>query len=432
MKKSLYTLVVFVFCINADAEAQFSITGEVRPRAEFRNGFKKLNSPDTDPAFFIEQRTRLNFNFKDEKYAFSVSLQDVRLWGENSQIYKSDNSLFNVYEAWGTYNFSETSSIKVGRQALNYDNARFLGNLAWAQQSRSHDLIKFQYKTPNNYGAPGHFEFHIGAAFNQEDVNAPSEPARLSGNFYSGVGNYKTMQYTWLHKDWGGSSLSFLMLNNGLQAADSTVHFSQTIGLYSKSKLSNVTLTGEVYYQMGNDISDQTIRAYLASLNVALKIGGSSISIGGDVLSGTDPGSSENNSFNPLYGTNHKFYGFMDYFYVGNSHRNAGLIDIFLNTKFKTGGKSAFIINLHEFRSHATILNESNSNISSRLGTEVDLVFNLNIADGANLKIGYSQMFATDSMQEIKGGDSSELHQWAWTMFTIKPTLFKEKSSNIE
>ena len=33
----------------------------------------------------------------------------------------------------------------------------------------------------------------------------------------------------------------------------------------------------------------------------------------------------ENNSFTPFYGTNHKFNGHMDYFYVGNHIGNVGL-----------------------------------------------------------------------------------------------------------
>ena len=58
----------------------------------------------------------------------------------------------------------------------------------------------------------------------------------------------------------------------------------------------------------------------------------------------------------PKYGTNHKFYGFMDYFYVGNGHggtdaASAGLIDIYLKTAFKTGEKSSLAAHLHHFLS---------------------------------------------------------------------------------
>jgi hypothetical protein len=42
--------------------------------------------------------------------------------------------------------------------------------------------------------------------------------------------------------------------------------------------------------------------------------------------------SSDVKSFNSLYGTNHKFNGWVDYFYVGNHAESIGLVDI--NTVF--------------------------------------------------------------------------------------------------
>lgn len=406
--------------IAGKVNAQFTVTGEIRPRAEFRNGFKTLNNEDTDPAFFIEQRSRLYLDYKNEKFVFKLTFQDIRLWGENPQIFKADNALFNVHEAWGQYNFSEKSALRVGRQELNYDNARFLGNLAWAQQSRSHDLVKFTYET-------GDLQFHAGAAFNQEDVISNPEPRRLSGTLYAIGGNYKTMQFAWFHKDYEKSDFSLLFLNNGVQSlVDSSVNFSQTLGFIGNRSLGKINLEGEFYYQFGNDPSGRNLSAYLASLSLKFKAGLLPITIGADILSGTDPGSSKNNAFTPLYGTNHKFYGFMDYFYVGNGHGNVGLQDFFIKSKIKTGQKSGLIIHLHEFLSNATIMDGDNNESSSVLGTEIDLVYNLDIAKEVNFKLGYSQLFGTDSMEIIKGGDKGELNNWAWAILTIKPVLFKK------
>ncbi len=418
MKKNFYLLLIAFITLNVTVKAQFTITGEIRPRAEFRNGFKKLTGDGVDAAFFIEQRSRLYFDFKDEKYSFRVSLQDIRIWGENPQIFKADNALFNVHEAWGQYNFSEKTSIKVGRQELNYDNARFLGNLAWAAQSRSHDLAKFIY---SNEGT----QFHLGAAFNQEDVASNPEPRRLVGTVYSTGGNYKTMQFAWFHKNFEKSNFSLLVLNNGVQSlADSSVNFSQTVGFYGKKAIGKASLEGELYYQGGKTPTGADLSAYMASLSVSFKAGKVPLTIGADILSGTDPGSSKNKSFTPLYGTNHKFYGFMDYFYVGNPHGNKGLQDIFIKTNFKTGEKSNLVVHLHEFISSAQILDGDSNELSSTLGTEIDLVYNLKVAKDVNFKLGYSQLFATDSMEALKGGDKSQLTNWAWAMLTIKPTLF--------
>lgn len=51
----------FVFgYIGIEAIAQLEISAEIRPRTEFRNGFKSLNSKGEHPALFTEQRSRLN------------------------------------------------------------------------------------------------------------------------------------------------------------------------------------------------------------------------------------------------------------------------------------------------------------------------------------------------------------------------------------
>ncbi|MDZ7608893.1 MAG: hypothetical protein U5K79_25710 [Cyclobacteriaceae bacterium] len=56
-----------------------------------------------------------------------------------------------------------------------------------------------------------------------------------------------------------------------------------------------------------------------------------------NICKDTDLTDTNDKSFNPLYGTNHKFYGYMDYFYVGNSHgqvgngTTSGLIDLIKN-----------------------------------------------------------------------------------------------------
>ena len=134
-------------------QAQFTLSAEVRPRAEFRNGFKRLREAGTDPAFFVEQRTRLYADYRSARIQLYLAMQDVRIWGNADQIYKSDPALTNFYEAWAQVNFNDRMSLRMGRQALDYDNARILGDLDWAQQGRSHDALLFTCQNRNC--APG-------------------------------------------------------------------------------------------------------------------------------------------------------------------------------------------------------------------------------------------------------------------------------------
>ncbi len=425
MKNLLLSIILIGFALNATA--QFKLGAEIRPRAEFRNGFKAPRNKNVSPAFFIEQRSRLYFNYNTEELILKLSIQDVRIWGSVNQIYKTDPNLQNVYEAWGQFNFNEKFGVRAGRMELDYDNARFLGNLGWAAQARSHDALLFLWK--NNDG----MKLDIGLAYNQ---NPLFEPGKLNNNFYdhSITNNYKTMQFAHFSIKKEGVKFSGLIHNDGRQiAADTSMAFRQTYAVLGDKSFGDIKLEGEFYYQGGKNGADVKVSAILAALYATIKTSVTPITVGGEYLSGTsadDATNNEDKSFAPLYGTNHKFYGLMDYFYVGNGHSNKGLIDLNIKTNFKLNKKSNLLARVHYFMSPTEIQdpNDAALKLSNSLGTEVDLVFNTKLHKAVNLKIGYSQMFATSSMLEVKGtGDSNVASNWAWLMLTFKPTLFESK-----
>lgn len=425
MKNLLLTLFTVILALNASA--QFNLGAEIRPRAEFRNGFKAPHNNNVDPAFFIEQRSRIYFGYKTKDVIIKLTLQDVRIWGSVDQIYKSDPNLQNVYEAWGQFNFNDKIGIKAGRMELNYDNARFLGNLGWAAQGRSHDAFLFLWK--NNEGV----KLDIGLAYNQ---NPLFEPGKLNNNFYdhSLTNNYKTMQFAHFNMKKEGFNFSGLIHNDGRQiAADTSMAYRQTYAVLGDKMLGDIKLAGEFYYQGGKNGADVDVSAVLATLYATIKTSITPITIGGEYLSGTSSEDITNNvdgAFNPLYGTNHKFYGFMDYFYVGSAHNNKGLLDFNVKTNFKFGEKSSLSARVHYFMSPVNIQDPSDPtlNLSSSLGTEIDLVYGVKLHKDVKLNVGYSQMFSGDSMVDVKGtGDTGVTNNWAWLMLTFKPTLFESK-----
>ena len=38
-----------------------------------------------------------------------------------------------------------------------------------------------------------------------------------------------------------------------------------------------------------------------------------------------------------------------------------------------------------------------------------------------DIKLGYSAMFATKSMEILKGGDHTKYQNWAWVLITFRP-----------
>ncbi|MDN3669138.1 alginate export family protein [Echinicola jeungdonensis] len=423
MKKFIYLTSILVCLIAYKATAQFTLSAEVRPRSEFRNGFKTLTDESKDPAFFTEQRSRLYMDYMDDKFKFKLALQDIRIWGETSQIFKEEYGKTFISEAWGQYYFTPTFSVRAGRQILSYDNQRFLGGLEWAQQGRRHDALLFQYE-----GIENKTKLHLGFAYNQDDdVAEPGFLQAPGADFYSVGGNYKTMQFAWFNKGFGSSSLSLLALNAGYQnAADSSVSYKQTFGAIGSTSLGAVKLAGDFYYQTGSQ-GGNDISALLAGVNATFKTPVTPLTLGVEYISGDDdPTDGKSNNFSPDFGTNHAHNGFMDYFFVGPANGAVGVTDLYLKTKFNFAG-GALKVHAHEFLTGSTQVAGDGSELEKTMGTEIDLVYGKQLAKGVTWNIGYSHMFATDTMEALRGGDKGAIQNWAWTMLTFKPTLFTSK-----
>jgi len=414
-------LAVFLLA-GSTVYAQVKISAELRPRTEYNHGVKTPAVEDQDPSVITSQRTRLNLDFKNESFAFGMVMQDVRRWGDERQLTADANKDLYLHQAWGEWFIDNNFSLKVGRQQLVYDDHRILGSVGWAQQARSHDLALFKYT--------GKINVHLGLAYYNQNLN---------NNIYNGPNAYKRMQFLWLNHKSENYSASVLFLANGKsywKDADQTeqgVKCGRTLGTHVKTEVSGIKLAGNFYYQFGEDVIRQDfgtpdgsidISAYNFSIDAMMGLSEIvNVGAGYEVLSGTDQtGSDKNNSFAPLYGTNHKFNGFMDYFYVGNHGNNVGLHDIYLKANAKPG-KVKFNGAIHFFSADGDIENHSKG-----LGTEIDLWCGYSHKGQVQLDFGYSHMFASDALYAIKGVSSNNTgNSWAWVQLTFKPTLFESK-----
>ncbi len=403
--------------------SQFILDAEVRPRAEYRHGFKSLMPDSTDAAMFISQRTRFNALFDRDNIKMYISLQDVRTWGDVGQLNSSDLNGLAIHQAWGQFGVGEFFAVKAGRQELVYDDHRMFGSVGWAQQARSHDALLGKFKKDK-------LTIDLGLAFNQNG-------RAVTGNAYTIPNNYKAMQFIWANYSTDAVKISFLVLNNGLQYLHPTdtdsneTRYSQTFGTHVKTRLIDlINLTGNFYFTSGKDRSNNSMSAYNAALDLDFKPKDAkwNAGVGFEMMSGNDivDGGTDletNNAFNPFYGTNHKFNGLMDYFYVGNHYNNVGLVDVYVRGGLVMG-KSKFILAFHNFMMNGSITIASEVQ-SSQLGSELDFVYVYSLSKAVNIKAGYSQMFAAESMELIKTGNYENTNNWAWLMLTFKPQLFK-------
>src|SRR5690625_5777295 len=90
--RQLYLTCFTIFFFGYIAIAQVTVDAELRPRFEYRHGYKTLFPDDVDPAIFVSQRTRLNGFYNDESLTFYLSLQDVRVWGDVPQLNLTDKN----------------------------------------------------------------------------------------------------------------------------------------------------------------------------------------------------------------------------------------------------------------------------------------------------------------------------------------------------
>ena len=398
MKKftSLKKILVITFLVGLlgdYAYGQFSLSGEIRPRMEYLHGYSTLTDKDSDPAGFASQRTRINFNYSNERVKMGVSVQDVFLWGSQPQLFSTSNTL-SLHQAWAQYFIAPSLSLKLGRQELVYDDERIFGNSNWDQQGRSHDVALLRYD--------GMLRIDIGAAFNQDEKH-------LNGSYYK-LHNYKMMQFVWLNTDIVDNlNLSLLFLNNGYQhdykVLEEGIHHDKTKNVFNQTLGGRLLLTpgdfnmhASAYYTMGKDTEDRDLSAYYVGLGVDYNMSDDwNLGIGWEHLSGTDqkdmienPNGYKNKSFNPFYGTSHKFNGFMDYFNANSNWSNSvGLNDLFASVQFS---RRNFEINLtgHAFLTAASVIKDGNVNetMEPYLGTEIDLTMSYRLSRTSNVVLG--------------------------------------------
>jgi hypothetical protein len=456
MNKKIYPLFFIALCwfvFYQPAQAQLTISGQVRTRTELRDGQGTLSVADTIPAFFTSQRTRLNASFAAHRLKLYTSLQDVRVWGQDASTINRTtldaNDGFLVHEAWAEISLVDTGKVvknfalKIGRQELLYDDSRLLGNLDWLQQARRHDaaVVKFDHKG---------WTAHLGGAFNQ---NAE----RKSNTIYNGVPNgyasgtagigslYKYLQFLYVNRKLHFGNISFLAVKDDFSrfrfdAAD----VNKTSPIYERGVWSRHTtglnffgtakrkfaVAASAFYQGGKYRDGTELKEYFLSASFLYSAGRKwSVGPGIDLTSGNngaDP-SKGSKRFDPLYGTPHKFWGLMDYFYVADGFGTSGLTNTYLRVKYKAKDNLTLSLDAHLFTLPNAVLNESNVAMDKKLGQEFDLIFNYTMTKMITMEGGYCAFFGSDTLssakvKNVKNADRSA--NWAYVMVSIKPEIF--------
>ncbi|MDA1029033.1 MAG: alginate export family protein [Bacteroidetes bacterium] len=383
------------------------ISGQLRQRTEY--SAKDFNA-DVENPFFSLLRTRLNVGVSPvEDLKVFLQFQDSRTWGGESAAagrgtLDGNAPAFDVHQAFFDVKnvFKSEVSAKIGRQEINIGNERLVGALGWHNVARTFDAARFRFQL--------------------EKVSFDLVAARLVGNTTDAIGQNLFGLVAGFSPSGHGKFESLVLLDNdtrpvpgGPDEAENTLD-RVTIGLTYKGQSNRFEYELEGYYQTGNQLEAATakrgsIGAHLASGRVGylvnqekgLKIGALFTQVSGDD-NATD-GKIKN--FDTLFATNHKFYGFMDYF-VGAGSFARGLQDAAVTLSMKANDRASVGLDIHNFTAP-----EALAGTSSTLGQEIDFTLNYTYNKALGITGGVSAFFPGDDF----GGEDNAF--WAYLSTTV-------------
>lgn len=488
-------------CSYFNSQAQMSLSGQVRPRGEFRDGFANLTPATSKPAGFVSQRTRVLFGYKWDRVSFGATVQDVRVWGQDaSTITPADGNRLMLHEGWAElvlankadttikFKLLDNLSFKIGRQELIYDDARLIGNLDWLQQGRRFDMAllkvvhqgwqvdlgyafnqnaesfsEIQYtpgniplyiKDTNGQLAPtptGMIPLTMGGNANNNSSETGSPAFSSPANSNAGNQNYKNFLSLYIAKKINQTKVSFLFFKDdfgrytkrsvattgtGLvwgrffdqRATNDRYTFGGMINpvFGNASGFGKIALQGAYYHQLGKDRDGNDLNAKHITAAATYAKGKFSFGPGFDLLSGnktsTPAGKSER--FDPLYGTPHKFWGFMDFFYAPTGSPAAGLKDYYFKSKF-TANTYSITADFHRFDADQTPATGG-----KHYAHELDLVTSYTLNKFTTIDLGYSHAWATQNLATAKGltvANADKSPDFAYLMINIRPDFLYTK-----
>ena len=480
MKKIYFILlssILFMLMTTGSIRAQFSISAEFKTRGEYRDGYIILRDSSKTPVVDLLGRGRLLFDYKNEKITTRFSLYDAIVFGQNN--YSSDTiskNTVNIYEVFFKYNFTKSFAVKIGRTELAYNDERLLGTSSWSMWGATHDIILVQWEVPG-IKYRGDFGFAINNV-------APATPYLSS---YP-LRNYKYMAFLYEQKKFLDDklSISFLGLIDAFQKTSKTtttkttkndtltvkdpagniigytvntttaistkvtdypthLYARFTVGLDGMARLKkwNIFLSG--FYQGGHYTDGRKINANFYTLWVSfqalksLKLMAGYEHLSGNDFSDTTEFKKTVKGFSTLYGTGHRFYGYMDLFTVLiRNNLSTGLNDLygrvtytFFKEKMSLEGTYRWFSIPHNylFVANPKAGTLPYQKVDKSLGSEIDLMYIYKPIPNLELNAAYCFFLPTNTMElmsNLKAG-TSKWAQYAYIMVTYKPNFFNSE-----
>lgn len=352
--------------------------GQIRPRYEMAD----VSGNNLDTANSLTNRLHLSATaglFDVEGLSATVGLQSINNFGYTDYSIPSTNpKKYDVINDPQEAMLSEASldyktgntSFHAGRSQLNLDNQRFIGTVGWRQLERSYDTLSFTNTDIKNLEVMG---------------------AYLYG--YAGVGSVETTE------------TSSVLLHAKYKAADALTITAYDYMIGSLSDTLGIALSGgaplggaKVSYLAEFAMQSDPTMEYRIE-DVKADAGYMNLDLGANI-SGILVGANFENlekGFNPALGTNHKFNGWADVFYVGNAGPSGGLQDFNLRLGYVDAKYGKVLGFYHNFSAQSAMA--SGSSTTKDLGSEFDLLYTNKIpfVQGLNGLLKYASYTSGDT-----------------------------------
>lgn len=439
----------------------FKIFGQIQSRSEI--DARDFNN-NSQPLFFTSLRTSLGIEktFFDN-YKLFAQIRDSRVFGESPTTLSNFKNL-DLHQGYLSINniFDKPLSLKLGRFEMSYGTQRFFGAVDWHYVARSFDGFKLSYSSKPPVNIDKNQDINIGSKV-LSDLDAdffvlfPNSSNPYIGNalpktyqdiFYSLNENKELNQVN--HEIYGlhlktifnpYADFSFLVwLDDYKNTKRTQVDINSqkvwkslltdkkqiTTALTHKGTYGQFSSIIEGAFQFGKqddkDINDYSqnksnpISSYLLSGQIFFNpLNEFKIGLGADLISG-DTNGKPYHAFETSYGTNHLYYGFMDYFInVSKDTKYRGLNDFYLTGEWKKQDFPFSVgLNLHHMMS-----NQPFKNLNT-FGQEADLTLKYKVMEKTNLSLGLSAFMPGDIFKdnEFFGKNLNGVAYWTYFMIS--------------
>jgi hypothetical protein len=419
--------------------AAWDIGAQVRVRYEVKDNFVIAGAPgsldfrdhgaDVDNSYLL-LRIRPRVAYTGQWFSAMVEGRHSSSTGDDRNPNPESDGPMDLHQAFVTIgNHKEFPlSVKIGRQELSYGDERLVGAFAWNNIGRTFDAAKLRWQNPW-FGAD-FFTSRIVVP-NDNNFNMSNEYETFSGMYATTKKVPKqTTDFYFLARNANAQSAA-LQVGNLVPTA--TARDIYTVGLRGKSnpgEIGNWDYTYELMYQFGHfsdtafaggkSLEHQAYALFAGAgytwneMSMAPRLGFEYNLASGD----NNPNDGKHETFENLFPTNHKFYGYMDFVSLQNIH------NIRLQSSIKPLPKITLAMEGHMFWLADTADNfyavtgarrggiaatpgtgyGINPSYSSYVGSELDFVVTYAVSPHITVEAAYGHFFRGDYIKQSLSG----------------------------